>query len=335
MSEPHSDETIPAGETIAAHENTRLYQLLGNIPFWGLHAVAIWGTWHYGVSLGSAALCFAMVFVRLFGVTGGYHRYFAHRTYKTSRVFQFLLAFLAVSSSQKGVLWWAGHHRVHHKLSDQDGDMHSPVQRGFWYSHVGWLFAAESQDSRYDKIQDFAKYPELRWLDRNWLFPPVFVGALCLYFGGARGLFTGFLLSTALLWHITFTINSLSHVFGKRRFETDDDSRNNWFLGLLTLGEGWHNNHHHYQSSARNGFYWWEIDVTYYTLFALSKLGIVWDLRQVPDHVMELGRKSDALKREGIHPAPFVPRFPNAPVPAPAPARDLEVPQEPLLDAAE
>ncbi|MBW2188696.1 MAG: acyl-CoA desaturase, partial [Deltaproteobacteria bacterium] len=202
-------------------------------------------------------------------------------------------ALFAQSSSQKGVLWWAAHHRVHHKLSDQPGDVHSPVLNSFAYAHVGWIFA-DTEDTRWDKIRDFAKYPELRWLNKYWAVPPAALAVACLLIAGWPGLFIGFFLSTVLLWHNTFLINSLTHVWGAKRFDTGDESRNNMVTALLTLGEGWHNNHHHYQSSCRQGFYWWEIDVTYYVLKMLSWVGLVWDIRGVPEHVLEEGRRRDS-----------------------------------------
>jgi len=257
-----------------------------------LSHLAVLGAFWSGVTWQALVLCFVLLFVRLWGVTAGYHRYFSHRTYKTSRSFQFLLAVLAQSSSQKGVLWWASHHRVHHKLSDQPGDVHSPVQNGFVYAHLGWIFDG-TEETRWDKIRDFAKYPELRWLNKYWAVPPAALALVSFLIAGWPGLFIGFFGSTVLLWHNTFLINSLTHVWGTRRFETTDQSRNNIVTAMLTLGEGWHNNHHHYQSSCRNGFYWWEIDVTYYVLKMLSWVGLVWDIRGVPEHVLEEGRRRD------------------------------------------
>ena len=260
-------------------------------PFILSHVAVLGAIWS-GVTWQAAVLCVVLLFVRVWGITAGYHRYFAHRTYKTSRAFQFFLALLAQTSSQKGVLWWAAHHRVHHKLSDQPGDVHSPIQNSFWYAHVGWLFAG-TEETRWDKIRDFAKYPELRWLNKYWAVPPTALAVFCFLIAGWPGLFIGFFLSTVLLWHNTFLINSLTHVWGKKRFDTTDESRNSWVTAILTLGEGWHNNHHHYQSSCRNGFYWWEIDVTYYVIKMLSWVGLVWDVREVPDHVLEEGRRRD------------------------------------------
>jgi len=257
-----------------------------------LSHLAVLGAFWSGVTWQAVVLCFALLFVRLWGVTAGYHRYFSHRTYKTSRAFQFFLAVLAQSSSQKGVLWWAAHHRVHHKRSDQPGDVHSPIQNSFAYAHVGWIFD-DTEDTRWDKIRDFAKYPELRWLNKYWAVPPAALATACFLIAGWPGLFIGFFGSTVLLWHNTFLINSLTHVWGSKRFDAKDESRNNMLTALLTLGEGWHNNHHYYQSSCRQGFYWWEVDVTYYTLKMLSWVGVVWDIREVPERVLEEGRRRD------------------------------------------
>ncbi len=262
-----------------------------------LSHVAVLGAFWSGVTWQAVVLCVVLLFVRVLGITAGYHRYFSHRTYKTSRPFQLVLAFIAQTSSQKGVLWWAAHHRVHHKLSDQPGDVHSPVQKSFLYAHLGWIFD-DTEETRWEKIRDFAKYPELRWLNKHWVVPPTLLAIACFAIAGWPGLFIGFFLSTVLLWHNTFLINSLTHVWGKKRFDTTDESRNNLLTALLTLGEGWHNNHHHYQSSARNGFYWWEVDVTYYVLKLLSWVGLVWDLRPVPAHVLEEGRRRDRYEHD-------------------------------------
>ena len=232
------------------------------------------------------AICAAMFAVRMFFVTSGYHRYFSHRTFKMGRVAQFIWAFMAMTSAQKGVLWWASHHRHHHKFSDEPNDVHSVRQGGFWWAHMGWIFHPAWDATDMARVKDFAKYPELVWLDKNKFVPPFVLALGCLLVGGWVGLFVWFLWSTVLLWHGTFTINSLAHVYGSRRYETSDDSRNNFLLALLTLGEGWHNNHHHYQASANQGFFWWEIDITYYVLVGLEKLGVVHDLRRPPAHVV-------------------------------------------------
>jgi stearoyl-CoA desaturase (Delta-9 desaturase) len=267
-------------------------------PFWAAHIGAVIGFVMLGFSWSGLALAVGLYYARMFFVTGVYHRYFSHRAYKTSRWFQFVIAALGGMSVQKGALWWAGHHRHHHKFSDQPEDLHSPRQQGTLWSHVGWIVSRDHNETRYDLIRDFAKYPELVWLNKYHLVP-VAVYATVLYATlGFWGFFWGFVVSTVLLWHGTFTINSLSHVIGKRRYETEDDSRNNWFLALITMGEGWHNNHHHYQSTANQGFYWWEIDLSYYVLVSLARVGLVWDLRKPPQRVLDEGRSKPKLVKE-------------------------------------
>ncbi|MBL8603525.1 MAG: fatty acid desaturase [Myxococcales bacterium] len=239
-----------------------------------------------GVSWGAVGLALGLYIVRMFGITAGYHRYFAHRAFKAPRWFQFVLAWLGASSLQKGPLWWAGHHRTHHRWSDTPRDLHSPLQRGFWYSHMGWFFSPEHDATEHALIPDFAKYAELRWLDRYHWVPAAVMALGCYALDGARGLVWGMGVSTVLLWHGTFFINSLAHVWGSRRYETADTSRNNLVLALITLGEGWHNNHHHYMNSVNQGFFWYEIDLSYYALRALSWVKITRDLRMPPAHVL-------------------------------------------------
>jgi stearoyl-CoA desaturase (delta-9 desaturase) len=258
------------------------------IPFWSIHLAAVAAVIVCGFSWSGLLLAVGMYFVRMVVVTAAYHRYFSHRAFKTSRVFQFLLALGAQSSAQKGVLWWAAHHRFHHKHSDEPADPHSVKQRGFWYAHIGWILAPDWNATDMQAVADLAKFPELRLLNRSsmWLLPAVALGAAFLLLGGVHAFVWGFLVSTVMLWHGSFSINSLSHLFGKRPYETTDDSRNNWALALITTGEGWHNNHHHYQSSANQGFRWWEIDVTFYVLRLLERLGVIWDLRRPPAEVV-------------------------------------------------
>src|SRR5699024_4955259 len=223
---------------------------------------------------------------RVFGITGGYHRYFSHRGYKTSRVFQFCMALLGATAMQKGPLWWAAKHREHHRDSDMPADAHSPRQYGSFDAHVGWVYREARIHPDMGLIKDFSRYPELCWLDRHQYLPGVALAVLCFFIAGWPGLFSGFLLSTVLVYHATFTVNSLNHMLGRQRYLTGDDSRNNWLLALLTMGEGWHNNHHYYPAAARNGFFWWEIDVTYYLLMALERIGLVHDLRQPPASIL-------------------------------------------------
>jgi stearoyl-CoA desaturase (Delta-9 desaturase) len=231
------------------------------------------------IDAGLVALAVASYVVRMFAITAGYHRYFSHRSFKTSRAFQFLLALLGTSATQKGPLWWAAAHRRHHKYSDTPQDMHSPTQRGFWYAHMGWWFGRKNDRTAVSWVPDLARYPELVFLDRYYHVGVFAWMLLATLLRGWNGFLWGYVVSTFALMHGTFAINSLAHVYGSRRYDTPDTSRNNWWLALATLGEGWHNNHHRYMSSARQGFFWWEVDVTYYVLRALSWVGIVWDLR--------------------------------------------------------
>jgi len=263
--------------------------------YWGIHVLAL-GVFLVGTTATDLALFACTFWPRIFFITGGYHRYFSHKTYKTSRPFQAVLGFLGTACVQKGPLWWSSLHRHHHRFSDQPEDVHSP-RRGFWYAHQAWIEDPAWQATRLEYVPDFAKYPELRFMNKWHVLGPVALGALCVAVGGLSGFLWGFCLSTVLLWHATYTINSLSHRWGKVRYETGDDSRNNWVLALLTLGEGWHNNHHRYQASARNGFYWWEVDITYYVLRGLEKLGLIWDLRPVPASVLAEGRGETPAKK--------------------------------------
>jgi stearoyl-CoA desaturase (delta-9 desaturase) len=263
---------------IAVSFMLRGYQFGAVIPFVLLHLACLLVFfvpfhWEY------VALLAATYFLRAFGATAGYHRYFSHRSYKLSRPFQFLMAFLAQTSAQKGVLWWAAHHRYHHRHSDEESDIHSPVRTGFWWAHVGWILSNEFDSYDRRLIRDFEIYPELRWLNRYHWVPSLLLGTTLYAAFGFKAFLWGFILSTVLLFHGTFSINSLAHIWGHRRYETGDHSRNNFFLALITLGEGWHNNHHRFMYSCRQGLRWWEIDVTYYVLKFLSLFGIATDLR--------------------------------------------------------
>jgi stearoyl-CoA desaturase (delta-9 desaturase) len=264
------------------------------IPFLLVHLACFAAIWT-GLTAEAVLLGGGLYLVRMFAVTAGYHRYFAHRAYKTSRIAQFALAFLAQTSAQRGVLWWAANHRTHHRHSDTLADVHSPRQHGFWRAHLGWIFTPRYHRTDYGGIADFTRYPELVWLDRLPYLPAALLGAATWLIAGWPGLIVGFCWSTVILWHATFAINSVAHLAGRQRYVTGDDSRNNWWLAVLTLGEGWHNNHHAYQSSVRQGFRWWECDPTFYALKALSCLGLVWDLQAPPDAVVRgeqrLGRK--------------------------------------------
>ena len=260
-----------------------------SIPFFGVHVFCL-AAIVTGVTTRALVLCAVLYAVRMFFVTAGYHRYFAHRSYRLGRPMQLVMAFGGLTSAQKGPLWWAGHHRNHHRYSDTDRDLHSP-QKGFWWSHVGWILCDKNNDLDVnDAIRDFAKYPELRWLNTHDWVGPWSVAVASFLIAGWSGLVVGFLWSTVLVWHGTFTVNSLAHVMGRRRYATTDTSRNSALIALWTMGEGWHNNHHHYQASARQGFFWWELDPTYYGLKALSWVGLVKDLKSPTERIKATGR---------------------------------------------
>ncbi len=255
------------------------------IPFLLVHVCCLAAFWS-GVSWRAVALCAGLYWLRLFAIGAGYHRYFSHRAFATSRAFQFVLAFLAQSSAQSSVLWWASKHRRHHLHSDTPQDTHSALHRGFVYSHVGWIFDRPNVKADLAAVADLTRYPELMLLHRLELAPATLVGVACYFIAGWSGVVVGFLWSTVFVWHATFCINSLAHLHGRRRYLTGDQSRNNWLLAIFTMGEGWHNNHHAYQSSARQGFKWWEYDATYYLLWLAEKIGLVWELKRPPAAVL-------------------------------------------------
>jgi len=291
-----------AGEATASPGATRRIDWPRVAPFVLLHAGCLGVLW-VGVSPFAVGIAIALFALRMFAVTAFYHRYFSHRAFRTSRAAQFAFAVLGAAAVQRGPLWWASHHRHHHVHSDSPADKHSAREHGFLWSHLGWFLARESFATRLELVPDLARYPELRWLDRYDAAVPAALAVTLYGLGawleasapglgtsGAQLVVWGFCISTVTLSHSTFTINSLAHRFGARRYATRDDSRNNLWLALLTFGEGWHNNHHHFPGAARQGFYWWEVDLSYYGLRLLAALGLIWDLRSVPAAVREARR---------------------------------------------
>ena len=287
---------FPAGAE-RVREMPERFEFSRAVPFIILHLGCLGVLWT-GWSWVAVATAVALYFTRMFAVTAIYHRYFCHRAYQTSRATQFLFALFGLTAVQRGPLWWASVHRHHHRHSDDEHDIHSPGMKGFLWSHIGWLTSSRNFPTDYDRVKDLAKYPELIFLNRFDLIGPALLFVALYGFGAALEAFApglgtspwqmvvwGFFISTTVLFHATCTINSLTHCFGKKRFETGDDSRNSLLLALLTLGEGWHNNHHHFQASARQGFYWWEIDISYYVIRILAALGIVWNIKGVPARV--------------------------------------------------
>lgn len=249
-------------------------------------------------------LAAALFLVRMFLVTAIYHRYLSHKAFKMNRFWAFVFTFATTSCAQKGPIWWAGWHRHHHRFSDTERDVHSP-KKGFWWSHMGWIVCDKFSPMAEGEMKEYNSRPEILWVERHNALAPWILASACFLWAastrgwsggiwpfivaGGIGLLVGYFTSTFFLWHSTFTINSLSHVWGKRVYETEDTSRNNPYLAILTGGEGWHNNHHRYPNSARQGFRWYQIDVTYYILWVLSKLRIVSDLKRVPKYIIEEG----------------------------------------------
>ncbi len=279
----------------------RQVDLFRVLPFLFLHAGCLAVVW-VGASPVAVGTAVALYALRMVGITAFYHRYFSHNAFKASRFAAFLFAVLGSSSAQRGPLWWAGHHRHHHRFSDTPEDIHSPTRQGFWWSHVGWILSTRNFPTRLSLVGDFARFPELRFLDRFDLAVPVLLASTLYLAGeylaarhpslrtdGPQLLVWGFFVSTVVLFHATSTINSLAHLWGTRRYRTGDTSRNNLWLALLTFGEGWHNNHHRYAISARQGFFRGEVDLSYRLLRLLSRAGVVRDLRPVPEEVLREG----------------------------------------------
>jgi stearoyl-CoA desaturase (delta-9 desaturase) len=273
------------------------------VPFLLIH-LAAFAAILTGITARALILCAVLYVVRMFGVTAGYHRFFSHRAFAAGRRMQLVLAVLAQSTAQKSVLWWAAKHRHHHRHADTLEDVHSPRHAGFAYSHLGWIFARKHDQADLSVVPDLTRWPELVWLHRHEHVPALALALLSLAIAGWPGLVVGFVWSTVLVYHATFAINSLAHVRGSRRYVTGDDSRNNWLLAILTMGEGWHNNHHAFQSSARQGFRWWEVDMTFYILKVLAMAGLVRGLKNPPGGVIRgeqrLGAKVIARTAEQL-----------------------------------
>jgi len=268
------------------------------IPYIALHAMCL-GVFWVGWSWVALAVALSLYAIRVFVLTGFYHRYFSHKSFRTTRLAQFVFGVIGCTAFQRGPMWWAAHHRHHHVHSDDDEDLHSPRHRGFWWSHLGWFLTPHARQTNLRLVPDLARFRELAALDRFHVVPGIILGFLLFGLGellavqypespitGAQLVIWGIFVSTVCVYHVTYLVNSATHLIGSRRYKTKDDSRNHLGVALLTFGEGWHNNHHHYPNSARQGFFWWEIDLTYYGLVVMSWLGLVWDLRPVPKHAL-------------------------------------------------
>ena len=290
MNSALTEPTDPSNPTGADRSVDRT-DWVAAIPFFAVH-VAPLAAFFVVVTWQDWVLCAVLYLTRMFCITAGYHRYFSHRSYRMGRVAQFLMAFGGTTALQKGPLWWAGHHRLHHRFSDQDDDVHSP-RDGFWWSHVGWILSTKYKSTDLSTIKDFASFPELRLLERFQWVGPWMLAIACLLIGGWGGLLIGFFLSTVLLWHGTFLVNSMAHLVGRRRYATPDTSRNSMIIAVITGGEGWHNNHHYLPASCRQGFTWWEYDPTWYVLRGLAAIRVVRDLKDPPARLLDQARVRD------------------------------------------
>jgi stearoyl-CoA desaturase (delta-9 desaturase) len=286
------------------------------LPFIILHlgcAAVFWVGWSW-IAVATAA---GLYLVRMFAITGFYHRYFSHKSFSTSRVAQFIFAVIGGMAVQRGPLWWAYQHRHHHQHSDDEHDVHSPARRGFWWAHIGWITSARNFPTDYSQVRDLAKFPELVFLNRFDVVVPILLAVGLFFTGhwlyayepawgvtGGQLLVWGFFISTTILFHATSSINSIAHLIGKRRYDTGDDSRNSLILSLITLGEGWHNNHHRYMTSTRQGFYWWEIDISFYLLKLLSWTGVIWKLRPVPASAYHQQTANHSVPAEAVETTP-------------------------------
>jgi stearoyl-CoA desaturase (delta-9 desaturase) len=277
-----------------------LISLLAVVVFWTVQASVLL-VFLVPFSWGLVAVWAASHFLRAVGITLAFHRYYAHRSFQMSRPARFVWTLIATAAMQKGPLWWAGHHVNHHRFADRDGDPHSPMVSGVYYAHIGWFL----NDAKHDRlepsnpvIRDFSGAPEIAWLDHYYFAPPLALAALMYLAGGMPWLVWGFCVPTVTLAHATFAINTVNHMFGSRRFDTIDESRNNVLTALFAAGEGWHNNHHRYQRAARNGFYWWELDLTWYVIRLMGFVGAAWDIQPVPERIYEEARATKA--RRGV-----------------------------------
>ncbi len=263
---------------------------LALVPLVAVH-LALVALFFVPVTLAGVVLLVVMTRISGTGITVGFHRYLAHHAFKTSRWFQFALTAAGCTAMQKGPLWWVIHHRKHHTHSDAPGDVHSPVLDGFWFAHLGWLFTQDLSRPGHAGVRDLARFPELVWLDRLWMVPGLLCAAACYAIGGTSGLVWGYCLSTVLVFQVTFAVNSVGHLWGSQRFDTGEGSRNNVVLGVLAMGEGWHNNHHRAPTSARHGFAWYELDLAYLIIRGLRATGLVWGVRQPPAAALAAARR--------------------------------------------
>jgi len=274
-----------------------------------VHLVSLLG-FYTGISWTAFVAFLGLYIIRGLGITMGYHRYFAHKSFKTNRFFQFILGLMGSMAVQGGILWWVSHHREHHRYTETEDDIHSPVAHGFWQSHIGWLTNKKAFNAPKIRANDFAKIPEIKFLQKQYVFIQVLqvlglfsLGSYLqaafpqLETSGAQLLVWGFFINTVALWHSTFAVNSICHVWGKEPYEANDTSKNNFIVALLAFGEGWHNNHHKFATSARHGLEWWQFDMTFITLRFLEAFGIVSHLKiPTQEQLAAKRQKNNSLK---------------------------------------
>lgn len=260
------------------------------IPFIALH-VACLAVFYVGYSHTALLVMVISYLIRMFAITAFFHRFFSHKTFKTFPWVQVVFAIIGTSATQRGPLWWAAHHRNHHRHSDQDADVHTPG-KGFWESHMLWFLRKKNFPTNHGQVKDLTAVKSLYWIDRYDMLFPVLYGLFLYLLGswvaasypslgtsGGQFLVWGYFISTVLLAHVTFSINSIAHLIGKRDYQTNDNSKNNFVLAVLTLGEGWHNNHHCAPGSIRQGFKGWQIDISFYVLKCMEWCGLIWDVK--------------------------------------------------------
>lgn len=277
------------------------------IPFLG-SVLAIGLLWRSGIGAVEVGLLVSMYFLSLIGITVGFHRHFSHRAFQTNAAIRVMLAILGSMAAQGPIIHWVSSHRRHHQYSDQPGDTHSPHLcegekliwlRGFWHAHVGWMFNSEMTNSALfakDLLRDSA-IAKVNQLYLTWVFlglaiPSVLGGVLTgMWMGAFQGVLWGGLVRIFLVHHATWSINSITHLYGSRPFDTREQSTNNIWLVIPTGGEAWHNNHHAFPTSAKFGLLWWQIDLGYWVIRALELTGLVWNVK-VPTADMLSAKKA-------------------------------------------
>jgi stearoyl-CoA desaturase (Delta-9 desaturase) len=265
------------------------------------HVLAVIGVYQVGISWRLCLLALGSYLVRMWAVTVGYHRYFSHRAFKTSRVFQFIIGVMGTLAVERGPLWWGALHRRHHTYADSDDDIHSPTLHGFFWAYIGWMHSkTHTATTDYAAMRDFKRFRELYWLNEYYIVAPLVACGLLFVFCDYATFVWVVLVATVVQWHALFASNTFCHLFGSRRFDTKDTSTNNAVCALLVLGEGWHNNHHFFPGSARQGFYWWEYDVGYYSIKLLQALRLVWDVREVPARVLRQAAAHQPAASQGV-----------------------------------